>query len=112
MARALPQICVFRAPAFKKTLTSRNFGPHNSTEQEQTLLSNARDGIQLLVNEIWSRPTRIVDDGVVAELPPISTGLPREKPVGCFTTSLRLYEAAGLMFAFSPCVHSFPRRHR
>lgn len=42
---------------------------------------NARDGIQLLVNEIWSRPTRIVDDGIVAELPPVSTALPREKPV-------------------------------
>ena len=42
---------------------------------------HARDGIQLLVNSIWTRPTRIVDDGVVAELPPISTALPREKPL-------------------------------
>lgn len=42
---------------------------------------HARDGIQLLVNQIWSRPTRVVDEGLVAELPPISTGLPREKPV-------------------------------
>ncbi|BGP14707.1 hypothetical protein JCM10213_006213 [Rhodosporidiobolus nylandii] len=50
-------------------------------EKELTLLSNARDGIQLLVNEIWSQPTRIVDEGVVADLPPISTGLPREKPL-------------------------------
>ncbi|GAA6001968.1 hypothetical protein JCM10207_003016 [Rhodosporidiobolus poonsookiae] len=51
------------------------------TEKEQSLLSNARDGIQLLVNEIWSQPTRIVDDGVVADLPAIATGLPREKPL-------------------------------
>ncbi|GAA5969678.1 hypothetical protein JCM11641_008003 [Rhodosporidiobolus odoratus] len=50
-------------------------------EKEQTLLSNARDGIQLLVNEIWSQPTRVVDEGVVADLPPIATGLPREKPL-------------------------------
>lgn len=47
---------------------------------------NARDGIQLLVNEIWSRPTRIVDDGIVAELPPVSTALPREKPVSSSAT--------------------------
>jgi len=45
------------------------------------LISNARDGIQLLVNEIWNQPTRIVDEGVVADLPAIATGLPREKPV-------------------------------
>ncbi|GAA5909886.1 hypothetical protein JCM6882_002042 [Rhodosporidiobolus microsporus] len=50
-------------------------------EKESTLLSNARDGIQLLVNEIWSQKTRIVDEGVVADLPPIATGLPREKPL-------------------------------
>ncbi|GAA5852702.1 hypothetical protein JCM8547_002594 [Rhodosporidiobolus lusitaniae] len=50
-------------------------------EKEQVLLSNARDGIQLLVNEIWSQPTRIVEEGVVADLPPIATGLPREKPL-------------------------------
>lgn len=50
-------------------------------DREQTLLMNARDGMQLLINEIWTRPTRIVDDGVVAELPAISTPLPREKPV-------------------------------
>ncbi|GAA5828415.1 hypothetical protein JCM11251_006234 [Rhodosporidiobolus azoricus] len=50
-------------------------------EKESALLSNARDGIQLLVNEIWSQKTRIVDEGVVADLPPIATGLPREKPL-------------------------------
>ncbi|GAA6027787.1 hypothetical protein JCM8097_001719 [Rhodosporidiobolus ruineniae] len=50
-------------------------------EKESTLLSNARDGIQLLVNEIWSQNTRIVDEGVIADLPPIATGLPREKPL-------------------------------
>ncbi|KAI5476064.1 hypothetical protein MNV49_000436 [Pseudohyphozyma bogoriensis] len=50
-------------------------------DKEQALLLHARDGIQLLVNEIWSRPTRIVDDGVVAEIPAVSTALPREKPL-------------------------------
>ncbi|SCZ93213.1 BZ3500_MvSof-1268-A1-R1_Chr6-2g08533 [Microbotryum saponariae] len=50
-------------------------------DREQTLLSHARDGIQLLVNGIWNQPTRLVDDGVVADLPPISTELPREKPL-------------------------------
>jgi regulator of ribosome biosynthesis len=50
-------------------------------DKETSLIQNARDGIQLLVNQIWSRPTRVVDDGLVAELPPISTPLPREKPV-------------------------------
>ncbi|GAA5927142.1 hypothetical protein JCM1841_006061 [Sporobolomyces salmonicolor] len=50
-------------------------------DKEQTLLTNARDGIQLLVNEIWSQKTRIVDEGLIADLPPISTALPREKPL-------------------------------
>ncbi|SCV67725.1 BQ2448_5336 [Microbotryum intermedium] len=50
-------------------------------DREQTLLSHARDGIQLLVNGIWNQPTRLVDDGVLADLPPISTELPREKPL-------------------------------
>ncbi|GAA5903528.1 ribosome biogenesis protein RRS1 [Sporobolomyces salmoneus] len=50
-------------------------------DKEQVLISNARDGIQLLVNEIWNQPTRIVDEGVVADLPAIATGLPREKPL-------------------------------
>ncbi|GAA6062113.1 hypothetical protein JCM10212_000867 [Sporobolomyces blumeae] len=49
--------------------------------KEQALISHARDGIQLLVNEIWNQPTRIVDEGVIADLPPISTALPREKPL-------------------------------
>lgn len=48
---------------------------------EQSLLLNARDGIQLLINEIWQQPTRIADDGIVAQLPPTTTQLPREKPV-------------------------------
>ncbi|GAA5948544.1 hypothetical protein JCM3765_004918 [Sporobolomyces pararoseus] len=50
-------------------------------DKEQTLISNARDGIQLLVNEIWNQPTRIVDEGVIADLPAIATALPREKPL-------------------------------
>lgn len=54
-------------------------------DKEQALLSNARDGIQLLINQIFTRPTRVVDDGVVAELPAITTNLPREKPVSMTT---------------------------
>lgn len=53
----------------------------NRTDKERSLLDHARDGIQLLVNELWSQKTRIVDDDVIADLPPIATGLPREKPV-------------------------------
>ncbi|GAA5841036.1 hypothetical protein JCM9279_001296 [Rhodotorula babjevae] len=51
------------------------------TDKERSLLDHARDGIQLLVNELWSQKTRIVDDDVIADLPPIATGLPREKPL-------------------------------
>ncbi|KAK4051925.1 Rhodanese- sulfurtransferase [Microbotryomycetes sp. JL201] len=50
-------------------------------DREQSLLQHARDGIQLLINEVWNRPTRIVDDQVIADLPPIATALPREKPL-------------------------------
>ncbi|GAA5977015.1 hypothetical protein JCM5350_007528 [Sporobolomyces pararoseus] len=50
-------------------------------DKEQALISHARDGIQLLVNEIWNQPTRIVDEGVIADLPAIATPLPREKPL-------------------------------
>lgn len=52
-----------------------------SLDREQALLSNARDGIQLLVNSIWQQPTRIADDSVIAQLPPPSYALPREKPL-------------------------------
>lgn len=57
-------------------------------DKEQALLSNARDGIQLLINQIFTRPTRVVDDGVVAELPAITTNLPREKPVSTTTRTV------------------------
>ncbi|GAA6000090.1 ribosome biogenesis protein RRS1 [Rhodotorula paludigena] len=49
--------------------------------KERALLEHARGGIQLLVNDIWSQKTRIVDDDVIADLPPIATALPREKPL-------------------------------
>ncbi|KAK4058289.1 Rhodanese- sulfurtransferase [Microbotryomycetes sp. JL221] len=52
-----------------------------SQDREQTLLQHARDGIQLLINQIWNKPTKIVDDQVIAELPPVATALPREKPL-------------------------------
>lgn len=52
-----------------------------SIDREQALLNNARDGIQLLVNQIWQQPTRIADDSVIATLPPPVYALPREKPL-------------------------------
>ena len=43
--------------------------------------SLARDNTQLLINSIWCLPTHRVEEVVVAELPPPSTRLPREKPL-------------------------------
>lgn len=68
-------------PAVPPELSGRRLTSQHSTDKERALLDHARDGIQLLVNDIWSQPTRVVDDGVIADLPPISTALPREKPV-------------------------------
>ena len=52
-----------------------------STSREDFLRSNAREGVQGLVNALWERPTTVTDDGVMASLPAIETVLPREKPL-------------------------------
>ncbi|KAJ3046064.1 Rhodanese- sulfurtransferase [Rhizophlyctis rosea] len=41
----------------------------------------ARDGAQLLINQIFGLPTKSTTDGVFAELPEPSTVLPRAKPL-------------------------------
>lgn len=76
--------------------------------KEQSLLMHARDGIQLLVNQIWSRPTRVVDEGLVAELPPISTGLPREKPVRPASLLSRIHPANERVLARISCPRQLP----
>jgi len=50
-------------------------------QKEDFLKNLARDNSQLLLNAIFSLPTTRVDDGVVADLPPPKTPLPREKPI-------------------------------
>lgn len=51
-------------------------------DREAYLKAQSRDGVQLLVNSIFNRPTTVSDDGILASLPiePI-TLLPREKPL-------------------------------
>ncbi|PVF96459.1 RRS1-domain-containing protein [Serendipita vermifera] len=48
---------------------------------EQYLQANARDGIQALVNSLFSLPIQKTQDGPLAVLPPIETPLPRAKPL-------------------------------
>ncbi|XP_074477883.1 ribosome biogenesis regulatory protein homolog [Sebastes fasciatus] len=40
----------------------------------------ARDNTQLLINEIWKRPTERVEEAIVTKLPEQTTPLPRTKP--------------------------------
>eukprot|EP00088_Acartia_fossae_P058888 TRINITY_DN693_c0_g1_i4.p1 TRINITY_DN693_c0_g1~~TRINITY_DN693_c0_g1_i4.p1 ORF type:complete len:375 (-),score=143.58 TRINITY_DN693_c0_g1_i4:144-1268(-) len=49
--------------------------------REAYLKTLARDNTQLLINSMWCLPTHRVEEVVVAELPPPSTRLPREKPL-------------------------------
>lgn len=48
-------------------------------DREAYLQSNAREGLQGLINALWERPTTVTDDGIMASLPEIQTVLPREK---------------------------------
>jgi hypothetical protein len=48
---------------------------------EQYLQSNARDGVQVLINSLFSLPVQKTQDGPLAVLPPIETPLPRAKPL-------------------------------
>ncbi|CAK7264864.1 Rhodanese-related sulfurtransferase [Sporothrix epigloea] len=51
--------------------------------REANLASIARDGAQALVNQLLTtcRIDRTTNDGVLLNLPPVATALPREKPV-------------------------------
>ncbi|CAK7267535.1 Rhodanese-related sulfurtransferase [Sporothrix epigloea] len=51
--------------------------------REASLASIARDGAQALVNQLLTtcRIDRTINDGVLLNLPPVATALPREKPV-------------------------------
>lgn len=51
------------------------------TSREDFLRTNAREGVQGLINALWERPTTVSDDGVMASLPEMETVLPREKPL-------------------------------
>ncbi|KIM25499.1 hypothetical protein M408DRAFT_74023 [Serendipita vermifera MAFF 305830] len=52
-----------------------------SADQEAYLLSVARDGVQALVNALFSLPVQKTADGPLAILPSIETPLPRAKPL-------------------------------
>ncbi|XP_029313799.1 ribosome biogenesis regulatory protein homolog [Cottoperca gobio] len=49
-------------------------------KKEDFLRSLARDNTQLLINEIWKRPTERLEEAIVTKLPEPITALPREKP--------------------------------
>merc|ERR1711894_497021 len=51
------------------------------SNRERQLKALARDGAQLLINQVFQLPVDRVDDAVIAKLPDPRTILPREKPV-------------------------------
>ncbi|CAG8525997.1 7898_t:CDS:2 [Ambispora leptoticha] len=52
-----------------------------SNNIDEYLKEYTRDGTQLLINEIFKLPLSVEDVGVFAELPDVTTVLPREKPI-------------------------------
>ncbi|KAJ2720763.1 Rhodanese- sulfurtransferase [Coemansia sp. Benny D115] len=52
-----------------------------SEARETYLRELSREGAQLMINEIFSLPTTVDDDGIYATLPKMTTPMPREKPV-------------------------------
>ncbi|KAI8991508.1 ribosomal biogenesis regulatory protein [Mycotypha africana] len=58
----------------EKILKSKN-------NKEKYLLDLTRDNTQLIVNELFKLPVTSADTGVLAELPPRTFTLPREKPL-------------------------------
>jgi regulator of ribosome biosynthesis len=54
--------------------------PHRESP-EQYLQSTARDGVQAIINALFSLPIQKTADGPLAMLPPIETALPRAKPL-------------------------------
>lgn len=59
---------------------TNHFPPH-SEDLEAYLQSNARDGVQALLNALFALPSTPSPDGPVAKLPPSITQLPRAKPL-------------------------------
>ena len=57
------------------------FWPFHSEDLEAYLQSNARDGVQALLNALFALPSTSSPDGPVAKLPPPITQLPRAKPL-------------------------------
>lgn len=53
----------------------------HSEDLETYLQSNARDGVQGLLNALFALPSTSSPDGPVAKLPPPTTQLPRAKPL-------------------------------
>ena len=51
------------------------------TDLEDSLRSNARDGVQTLLGSLFSLPITPSSDGPLAQLPPPTTPLPRAKPL-------------------------------
>ena len=51
------------------------------TDAEAYLQATARDGVQALINGLFSLPIQKSGDGPLAMLPPIETALPRAKPL-------------------------------
>ncbi|CAG8549095.1 3358_t:CDS:2 [Ambispora gerdemannii] len=48
---------------------------------DEYLKEYTRDGAQLLINELFKLPVSVEDAGVFAQLPDVTTVLPREKPI-------------------------------
>jgi regulator of ribosome biosynthesis len=54
----------------------------SSGDREAYLKANARDGVQLIINSVFNRPTTVSEDGIMASLPTDPMlALPREKPL-------------------------------
>nr|XP_002125582.1 ribosome biogenesis regulatory protein homolog [Ciona intestinalis] len=51
------------------------------SDKENYLKNLAREGTQLLFNEIWKLPIERVQDAVIAKVPAPTTVIPREKPI-------------------------------
>jgi len=52
-----------------------------SADRDGTLAAQARDSVQRLITEIFNQPKRVYEDSVIADLPPVASALPREKPL-------------------------------
>ncbi|KAJ1913232.1 Rhodanese- sulfurtransferase [Tieghemiomyces parasiticus] len=53
----------------------------DSAQLNRYLRKVTRDGAQLLINQIFAQPTSVVDNSVIAQLPPPVLAVPREKHI-------------------------------